>query len=989
VCSGFAAPIAILLVSAALTWPSSSQAGQLKNHSLSPVTKQPTTAPEAVGPPPAILKGTVTDAAGKPLAGALVRWKHDKRTETGSTGASGGFAFAVPVPCLCDRSGNGRSSKDFRVVASVRANLYELTTKNVTLTSGTTTFLNFSLLPRSSKEIGSIQGRVVEASTKNPIENAIVSVINSGDVLTTITNSTGEYYIRSVGYASDLGLRVVTPTPPCLAPTERTIRLSQPILEVNFSLPRVFTDQLRCVQTLDPIGSPVDFPIAKLSSDSSIKWQQADTLAIHNSNDSNADVWHSGHVNDILNLDSNGGMAVASDTGGVWEVTSRSQAIPLSSSWTSIDMTSLARGPDGPLHIYAGTWNSQESPGGYLYETDTSATVPLLNWGQVNTKPNCTSIQKILVVNRSIVLACDSGIWWSDIPPAPSVNGTYQWKQAIGAPPLDSNFLQGRFSGLALGPLTGNKQPSIVASAWGGTTRLTEIFWGTFSNGDLTFRSSNVPNLPGQLFTTFGRTSIASCPEDLTLMYAIAADSNDSTMAAVWKSNDGGQTWSSMPLPPNPGVQGGYNNVIAVAGDCHAVAIGWQSGPFISYDGANTWTLLSDSNGDLHGDIHALTFDPADPTTLYIGSDGGVASASGLVRGSNPTFVSTYNRQLFTMQLYHAAASSASVGIVSAALQDNGTLWAQLPGAWQHLTDCGCDGLLTAFINPDGLSPGDTIVLPAEAGAPYFDWDWVRSNNHNNPIFGYNQQQGIPIGTSHNTLSDGPPPAPVAVVRFPRFSNNAGQFMYSLTALNFAVYGAFANTDGSDLHWEFLGGVAANENVSALSSNTGNDVFVGTDKGNIYRFDPPYGLAGVKLAINPPDNRGDPKICALLEIFPAVAFASIATGGSACENWTSEHASGHGYVMEWLGQTWDAVSGSLPNNLPFTSLEAPDLSSVFAATMGTVYVTHNLGATWLTAADGLPIISGGTDLHYVAQPDGKQYLYLGTFGWSLWRTQLQ
>jgi hypothetical protein len=32
-------------------------------------------------------------------------------------------------------------------------------------------------------------------------------------------------------------------------------------------------------------------------------------------------------------------------------------------------------------------------------------------------------------VNR-IVLACDTGLWWSQIPPAPSVHGVYNWLQA-------------------------------------------------------------------------------------------------------------------------------------------------------------------------------------------------------------------------------------------------------------------------------------------------------------------------------------------------------------------------------------------------------------------------------------------------------------------------------------------------------------------------------------------------------------------------------
>ena len=90
-----------------------------------------------------------------------------------------------------------------------------------------------------------------------------------------------------------------------------------------------------------------------------------------------------------------------------------------------------------------------------------------------------------------------------------------------------------------------------------------------------------------------------------------------------------------------------YNNAIAVSSDCRIVALGWQNGTFLSYDGGGSWGLLSSPDGHLHHDIHALTFDPWDPATLFIGSDGGVASASGLAPGSAPTFTSNWNRQLF------------------------------------------------------------------------------------------------------------------------------------------------------------------------------------------------------------------------------------------------------------------------------------------------------------------------------------------------------
>src|ERR1700735_613623 len=214
----------------------------------------------------------------------------------------------------------------------------------------------------------------------------------------------------------------------------------------------------------NPPSAPLA-PRSTLPDDTSIHWSQADTLAIQSQNDPNSDAWNSGHVNDIIKFsDPLGGLVVAADTGGVWAITIRQQALPLSGSWGSVQMTSLALGPDGTRDVYAGTYNAPWSPGGVLWETDTSAGSPMLTWYQANPVPPCASVNKILVVNRLIVLACDSGVWWSSIPPAPSAHGTYQWAQAIAGSGTNTANLTTAFSGLALGPADRNNQPTIIAS---------------------------------------------------------------------------------------------------------------------------------------------------------------------------------------------------------------------------------------------------------------------------------------------------------------------------------------------------------------------------------------------------------------------------------------------------------------------------------------------------------------------------------------------
>src|SRR6202011_1981853 len=80
-------------------------------------------------------------------------------------------------------------------------------------------------------------------------------------------------------------------------------------------------------------------------------------------------------------------------------------------------------------------------------------------------------------------------------------------------------------------------------------------------------------------------------------------------------------------------------------------------------------------------------------------------------------------------------------------------------------------------------------------------------------------------------------PAPKAeVVNAPFFGNAAGEFMYAVCGSGTDVYGLFANRDGSDIHWEWVGSVPAA--VDALGSYSGVNIFVGTIDGRMFALNP-------------------------------------------------------------------------------------------------------------------------------------------------------
>src|SRR6266511_1840212 len=80
-----------------------------------------------------------------------------------------------------------------------------------------------------------------------------------------------------------------------------------------------------------------------------LSWSQAATGAIQM--DSAGNVWNSGHVNALLPTSSS--MLVAAETGGLWNAADGGPALPISD-WDAPDLTSLARGPDGQSHVFAG-----------------------------------------------------------------------------------------------------------------------------------------------------------------------------------------------------------------------------------------------------------------------------------------------------------------------------------------------------------------------------------------------------------------------------------------------------------------------------------------------------------------------------------------------------------------------------------------------------------------------------------------------------------
>jgi hypothetical protein len=176
-----------------------------------------------------------------------------------------------------------------------------------------------------------------------------------------------------------------------------------------------------------------------------------------------------------------------------------------------------------------------------------------------------------------------------------------------------------------------------------------------------------------------------------------------------------------------------------------------------------------------------------------------------------------------------------------------------------------------------------------------------------------------------------------------------------------------------------------------LLKDDGFEVFVGTDAGAIYEL-----LSGascsqsvslacatmLQLTVDAP-QQGTGSVDAM------VAFAPP---GSSAIAFAVYNVNGTGYVLRWTGQTFHAVGGSRDNNLPYTAIDAIATgglgTAIFLASNASVYSSYDFGNSWRIASDGLPFVAQAVDMHAIHHTDGRSYLYLATYGWSLWRAVL-
>src|SRR5690606_2257060 len=136
--------------------------------------------------------------------------------------------------------------------------------------------------------------------------------------------------------------------------------------------------------------------------------------------------------------------------------------------------------------------------------------------------------------------------------------------------------------------------------------------------------------------TNFSRVEIATTPADPQVLYAVTESGG--SVQGLYRSADGGATWTSLPRPvdADPGIGADFSRGqawydLSIAADPSDEDVVFVGGMDIckSADGGATWQQLSHWYGgfgfqEVHADQHYIAFKPGSSDEILFSHDGGV-----------------------------------------------------------------------------------------------------------------------------------------------------------------------------------------------------------------------------------------------------------------------------------------------------------------------------------------------------------------------------
>jgi Putative metal-binding motif/Secretion system C-terminal sorting domain len=614
---------------------------------------------------------------------------------------------------------------------------------------------------------------------------------------------------------------------------------------------------------------------------------------------------------------------VCAPGGGLWKTTNSgtSYSIVGTDFLSSIGASDVAIDPTNTNILYLATGDGDAGDTyalGVLKSTDAGATwnTTGLNWTVTQTR-TCSRIIIHPTVTQTLICATSDGIY-------KTTNGGTSWSQVLAGSYKEVKFKPG--------------DPSVIYAV------SDQFFRSTDTGTTWTQITSGLPDA-----ATSQRMAVAVTAANANYVY-ILASGNSSGFLGLYRSTDGGTTFTTRATTPNllgwsttggdTGGQGWYD--LTIESDPTNAEIIWTGGVNVwkSINGGTNFTLNGHWYGGggapyVHADNHHLYAVPgSSPTRILVGNDGGVFSTT-----NGGTNWSDLSSNLAIAQQYKLGLAALNANLVITGWQDNGT---NLRNGAANSQVMGGDGMESA------IDHTNSNIMYAEV---YYGQIGKSTN-------GGGSFSNIVGSGGANEDEDGAWVTPYVL------GNNPNHFFVGKSRVYKSVDGgvvftasaAFGGTaDCSDL------ALAPSDNNYVYASK-GGTLYRSTD--NAATFVALTGLPGNAITDIAVHNTDPQKI-----------WVTVSGYNAGLKVYTSSNA----------GATWTNVSGTLPN-LPANAIVFQNGSSngvYVGMDAGVFYRDDNTGA-WVPYMNALPnVVITELEIHYATNT-----ITAATYGRGTWRAPL-
>lgn len=528
--------------------------------------------------------------------------------------------------------------------------------------------------------------------------------------------------------------------------------------------------------------------------------------------------------------------------------------------------------------------------------------------------------------SRGIMKSTDGGTTWSSTP----LNYTVGQRQIINRlimHPVNHDTL------LAVGT-DGINRTTNGGQTWTKvkTGRFYDIEFNT-SNPDILYavRDSVFKSIDGGLtwsaiptspkFT--GRVAIETTAANDSVIYAM-----DQTKKFM-RSSDAGATWTQYTISGLT-LYGYYDNVLSVSPiDENTVYVAGYN-MYKTTNGGSTWSAVGSG---IHVDHHVIEFIPG-TNSIYCGNDGGVYRST-----NGGTAWTDFTSGLQITQFYRLGSSITNPAIVYAGAQDNGTR-RNNSGTWATVS--GGDGM-------------ECLVDYTNSNIVYVSYQNGSFNKSTNG------------GASFSAINTGGGAWVSPMVMDPLVN----------TTLYFGGKEVRKSTDGGITWANLSANLTGSVNLAALAVAKSNPNYIYAAKYNSIYVTTNGGSTWTTINSGLPVSSNAITYIAISATDPNTAWVTFSGYNAGQKVYKTTNA----------GANWTNISGALPN-IPANSIVYDNNSTTDAVYVGTdlgvYYLDNTLGGVWQNFSTGLPnVMVYELEINYTSQK-----LIAATYGRGLWVTPI-